>query len=105
MGHDHKVLVDSVVHPHKTTYLVNPANDAIQLSHIEVNFCPNCRHNPRISPAIISLEETPPTPLSKDRFKAEYDAVKAFVNQPVGYITEADGCQVLPLIFSAPAPL
>lgn len=89
MGHDHKVLVDSVVHPHKTTYLVNPANDAIQLSHIEVNFCPNRRHNPRISPAIISLEETPPDPAIEHRFKAEYDAVKAFVNQPVGYITEA----------------
>lgn len=90
LGHDHRELCDSVVHDSgKTTYLLNPANDAQAISHTTVRFCPNNSGKIWVTPEIVSLSDVTPNSALEHRFKEEFQAVKSFVSKQVGYITES----------------
>ena len=91
LGHDHKALLDSVVHQNgKVTYLLNPGNDAMRVSDTEVYFCNEGGGSGsiKIVPRMVSLEEVEPDPTFMASFGKEREAVEAFVASPVGYLTQ-----------------
>lgn len=91
LGHDHKQLLDSVVHRNgKVTYLLNPGNDARSVSHTEVYFCdqPEGGTTIRVKPGVVSLKGVEPDPTFAVSFKKERETVEQFVTTPVGHLTE-----------------
>lgn len=91
LGHDHKELLDSVVHQNgKVTYLLNPGNDAKSVSDTEVFFCKqsNGGTSIKIAPKIVSLKEVEPDPSFMASFAKEREAVEDFISSPVGHLTE-----------------
>ncbi|MDO5017575.1 MAG: bifunctional UDP-sugar hydrolase/5'-nucleotidase [Porphyromonas sp.] len=89
LGHDHRALVDSVVHRNGgVTYLLNPGSDAMRVSHTEVFFCGDKeRRHIRMRAELVSMDEMEPDATFGMSFRTHEEAVSEFVSQPIGRIT------------------
>lgn len=91
LGHDHKQLLDSVVHPNgKVTYLLNPANDANCVSHTEVVFHDEGDGSTTLTltPSIVSMSDVVPDPAFAMGFNTQEKLIRDFVSKPIGVLTE-----------------
>lgn len=91
MGHDHRETLDSVPHDNgRITYLLNPANNATAVSHTTVYFGSEIEGRPslRIVPRIVHLDSIEPDPALLLGLESQETAVRSFVSQPVGKLTQ-----------------
>lgn len=85
-GHDHKVYVDSIIHPDgKKNYIVNPGAGGHRIADISLTFTDQ---GVRVSPSIVPLEEREPDEAFLNRFEKQRLDVKEFVSLPIGYTNE-----------------